>query len=241
MVSSVIGGTFDFHDRGSAFPTPTPQQTNSGKRNERPTSKSAAVEENSDKRERLSFKYVFSQPYFVYTRVVIEHDSTGVGRLSFDKKGSEETITEKVVISEPVLRRLRMAFDSLRFLESDENYQHRRDYSHLGTVEISLDDGIKTRTVSFNWTENVHAKAIMDDYRRLSQQFIWVFDIKLSRDNQPLDSPDIMKALENLLRRNEIADPEQLLPFLEELSNDERLPLIARNSARTIVRTISGK
>lgn len=238
MVSSVIGGTFDFYNRRDASPTPTPQQTNSGKRNERPAPKSVVVEENSDKKKGLQFRYVFSQPDFVYTRVVIEHDSTGLGRLSFDKKGSEDTIVEEIVISEPVLRRLRMAFDALRFLESEESYQHRRDYSHLGTVEISLDDGAKTRTVSFNWTENIHAKGIMDDYRRLSQQFIWVFDIKLSRDNQPLDSPDLMKALENLIRRNEIADPAQLLPFLEELLRDERLPLIARNRASAIVKTI---
>ena len=47
-----------------------------------------------------------------------------------------------------------------------------------------------------------------------------------------------MAALEGLLKRNEISDPLQLLPFLRELADDERLPLIALNHATRIIQQI---
>jgi hypothetical protein len=47
-----------------------------------------------------------------------------------------------------------------------------------------------------------------------------------------------MDELDSLLRRNEISDPPQMLPMLKELSNDERIPLIARNHAKRLVEKI---
>jgi hypothetical protein len=239
LVPSAIGGTSAFEGDFSPAPTPTPAQ--SGKRNERPTPKTESKGIADIAVDSWRFRYVFSQPNFVYSRIVIEHDSVGRGTLSFDRMNAPETIVEEIEISARVMGRLRAAFDALNFLESDEQYQHRRDYSHLGNIEITLSNSDKTRTVDFNWTENSHARALMDDYRRIGQQNLWVFDITLSRQNQPLDSPGVMLNLENLLRRNEIADPEQLLSFLDDLSRDERLPLIARNRASSIAQSIRKK
>ncbi|MCA1625163.1 MAG: hypothetical protein LC778_15470 [Acidobacteria bacterium] len=48
-------------------------------------------------------------------------------------------------------------------------------------------------------------------------------------------------ALDSLVKRDEISDAPQMIPFLRELSNDERIPLIARNHASRIVKTIEKK
>ncbi|HYJ92753.1 MAG TPA: hypothetical protein VEV84_15690, partial [Pyrinomonadaceae bacterium] len=57
-------------------------------------------------------------------------------------------------------------------------------------------------------------------------------------ENQPLNAPSLMDELDSYLRRNEISDPKQLLPLLKELSNDERIPLIARNHASKLAEKI---
>ena len=239
MVPSLIGGTFDFTDGVSATPSPTPQQP-AGKRNERP-SPTPGKEVIQTREDGSRFKYVFSQPDFIYSRMVIEHDSSGKGTFSFDKKGNAETVVEDIEVSKTVLNRLNFNFDALKFLESDESYQHRRDFSHLGRVEITYSRDGKSRTVDFNWTENPHARSLMDDYRRLSQQFTWVFEFRLARDTQPLETPKLMEALGSLITRNEVADSEQLIPFLDEISNDQRIPLIARNRAKSIIQSIRKK
>jgi len=237
MVPSLIGGTFEFGDNVSATPSPTPQQRPGVKKNERPAT-TAVKEESPTTEDGLRFRYEFSQSDFIYSRMIIEHDSSGRGTFSFDKKGISDTVVEEIEISRIVLGRLNNAFDTLKFLESNENYQHHRDFSHLGNIEITYRKDERSRTARFNWTENIHARSLMDEYRRLSQQFTWIFEVRLARDNQPLETPKMMEALESLLRRNEIADPKQMIPFLDELSLDERLPLIARNRATSILQDL---
>jgi hypothetical protein len=65
-----------------------------------------------------------------------------------------------------------------------------------------------------------------------------MFDINVARQNQPLESPRIMRGLDSYLKRNAISDPVQMLPFLRELSGDERMPLIARNHAERLAKQI---
>jgi hypothetical protein len=142
------------------------------------------------------------------------------------------------VISAPTLERLKTTFQTLNFLDSTENYQFERDYAHMGNIAITLKNAGRERTAKYNWTANPHAKTLMDDYRRIANQFVWMFDFNLARENQPLETPKLVDAFAGLLNRNEIADPHQMLPFLQAVSNDERVPLIGRNHAGKLVKQI---
>ena len=83
----------------------------------------------------------------------------------------------------------------------------------------------------------------MDEYRRISNEVVWKFEIKVATENQPLQTPQLMDEIDSYLARNEISDPAHLLPVLTQLSTDERLPLIARNHAAKLVKQVqkSGK
>ena len=74
-----------------------------------------------------------------------------------------------------------------------------------------------------------------------ADQAIFIFDISIARQNQPLNAPKLMEVLESLLRREGLSDPKQLLPLLNDLSTDEHIPLIARNHAIRIIKKIRGK
>jgi hypothetical protein len=65
-----------------------------------------------------------------------------------------------------------------------------------------------------------------------------VFNITLSRQNQPLEAPKLMDQLDTLVTRNELADPADLVPLLQDLTTDERIPLMARNHAARILKKI---
>ncbi|HYG83099.1 MAG TPA: hypothetical protein VD861_22065, partial [Pyrinomonadaceae bacterium] len=98
--------------------------------------------------------------------------------------------------------------------------------------------GGRTREAEFNWTTDANAKALADEYRRVYNQSIFVFDVALARQVQPLSSPKLMERLDKYLRLNELSDPQQLIPLLRELSTDERLPLMARNHAGRILKKL---
>lgn len=226
----------------TATPVPTPEATptpDRPKRNERPT---ANRPQTSDPQPAESkgpiYRYEFTQPDFVVSHIVIEHDDAGKGKITFKRSSLGEELSEPVEVSAATLEKLRAAFDALNFLDSTENYQFERDFSNMGNSAITLRKDGRERTAKYNWTSNPNAKALMDEYRRLANQFVWMFDFNLARANQPLETPKLVDSLDSLLKRNEISDPLQMLPFLTAISNDERVPLIGRNRAGKIVKQI---
>ena len=238
-------------------PTPTPVQPTppvaqenvkiETKKNERPgTNEPQKVNQNAAKSainvENPVYFYEFAQPNFLVTKIFIEHDEAGKGKITFMKKDFEEAVSDPVQLSPAALEKIKTAFEALDFLNSTENYQDaKRNYSHLGELKFKMKKNGRERAAAFNWTENENAKLLMDEYRRIANQFVWIFDINLARTNQPLEAPGLMDALDGYLRRNEISDPPQMIPFLAKLSSDERIPLIARNHATRLIKEIEKK
>jgi hypothetical protein len=188
---------------------------------------------------KYTYYYEFTQKDFLVRHIIIEHDENGKGKISFEKKDFDEAITDPLQLSPASLEKIKALFQTLNFVDSTETYQDpERDYAHLGTMKIRRKSDGKERTATFNWTENKDAKALAEEYRKISQQYVWQFDMSVARENQPLEAPGLMDALDAYLKRNEISDPPQMLPLLKELSNDERIPLMARNRATKIIKQI---
>lgn len=194
------------------------------------------------KAESFKYFYEFTNKEFIVSRITIEHDDNGKGKVTFEKKNFDEPVSDPIQLSATTMEKLKTLFQTLNFVNSDENYQSAdRDYKHLGTSKIRLMENGRQRTAEYNWTENKDAKALADEYRKIGNQYVWQFDMSVSRENQPLEAPGLMDALDSYMRRNEISDPPQMIPLLRELANDERIPLIARNHATKIVKEIEKK
>ncbi len=172
------------------------------------------------------------------SKIVIEHDDAGRGSITFTKKLFGDTVTDPLQVSTAALERINATYAALNFLESTESYQYEKDYSHLGVSTFRLKKGDRQRTTVFNYTVNKDAKVLADEYRKLGNQFIWIFDITVARENQPLETPRLLDTFDGLLKRNEISDPSQLLPLLRDMKDDERIPLISRNHAGKLVERI---
>lgn len=203
------------------------------KTNARPSN---VVEEN-----KSVYFYEFDQPKFLVSKINIEHDENGKGKITILKKDFSEPETDPIQLSATALERIKTVWQTLNFLDSTENYQYEKDYSHLGNMTFTMKKDGKSREAKFNWTENKDAKNLADEYRKIGQQFTWIFDINVARENQPLDAPRLMDSLDSMIRRGEISDAEQMIPLLNELNNDERIPLISRNHAAKLVKQIEKK
>lgn len=192
-----------------------------------------------NKTAAMPFAYEFAQPKFTIKRVVIEHDERGAGRISFLKQDLDEPLVDPLQISAKSLEKIKALWNDLNFLESSDDYQTPdKDFAHLGTMKLRRESAEKKREAVFNWTDNKIAKDLTDEYKKLTEQFIWIFEMNLARENFPLNSPKMIDNFESLMRRNLISDTEQMLPFLRELADDERLPLIARNRTKKVVERI---
>jgi hypothetical protein len=189
--------------------------------------------------EDVSYSYEFKKPEFLVSHILIKHDASGRGEISFEKLGGLEPIVEPLELSENARTRILALWDALNFLDSSENYQTERQYPHLGTMRLRMVKAARERVAEFNWTNDPNAKSLADEYRRAANQAIFIFDMSVAIRNQPLDSPKLLDQFDTYLRRNELSDPQQLIPFLRGLSTDERLPLMARNHAGRIVQKLA--
>jgi hypothetical protein len=217
------------------------QDSSQTKRNDRPPEPGATSqvrEDNEKPPDPSRYGYEFTKAEFLISHIVIEHDALGRGKITFWRRGEETPIVEPVELSISALGRVHGLWTELRFLDSTENYQTARSFAHLGTYRLTMDSGERKRTAEFNWSHNKEAWALATEYRRVSDQAILVFDIKLAREMQPLNAPQLMNLMEMLLIRDGLSDPHQLVPLLIELRTDERIPLIARNHAARILKKI---
>src|SRR5688572_3360883 len=122
---------------------PKPQPTPVGdKRNVRPGGNgiqtTAVSSPNLPIKPDPFYTYEFTQPEFVTNRILIEHDDKGAGKFSFTRRSNEELITDPLQISAVSMDRMRRAYTALNFHDSNESYQHEKDFSHLGVVKIVM-------------------------------------------------------------------------------------------------------
>jgi hypothetical protein len=221
---------------------PARQNLSQPKRNDRPGQTASTTggqrEENKKPPDSSKYSYEFTQPQFYIPRILIEHDATGRGKITFEHQGEETPITEPIELSTGALGRIMGLWAALRFLDSTENYQSERQYPHLGTMKLRMEQGTRNRTAEFNWTNNRDASALNNEYHRVADQAIFVFDMSIARENQPLNAPKLMDQLEMMIDRNSISDAHQLVTLLREITTDEHLPLIARNHATRLLKRI---
>ncbi|MGH9872861.1 MAG: hypothetical protein ACRD9S_10395 [Pyrinomonadaceae bacterium] len=195
-------------------------------------------EENKKPPDTTRYFYEFTQPDFLIRHIIIEHDANGLGKITFERKGEETPIEEPINLSMGALGRVLGAWTELRFLESTENYQADKQFPHLGTMRLKMERDQLKRIAEFNWTNNKTASLLTNEYRRVADQAVLIFDISVARETQPLATPKLMDQFEMQMKRNGLSDPQQLVPLLTDISTDEHLPLIARNHALRLIKKL---
>lgn len=217
-------------------------QDRAGKQNARePATKNGAAAKEVPAADDAIYSYEFQKAEFYIHHIIVRHDASGRGQVSFERQSDVEPIVEPLELSGSARARIAALWESLRFLDSEESYQADKQFPHMGTMRLRMARGGRERVAEFNWTNDPRAKALVEEYRRAANQAIFVFDITLARENQPLNSPKLMEQLDRYIATDQLSDPKQLIPLVRELSTDERVPLMTRNRAARILKKLESK
>jgi hypothetical protein len=184
------------------------------------------------------YRYLFENPRFTTPVQELEFDGSGQGRFRFKRKDNDE-IVNKLAVSSKVLTQLQLLFDDMNFLESNEDYQHKKDFSHLGNMTITYSRDGKERTVKFNYTDNQSMSRLNDIFRNIVTQETRIFELETVIANDPISAPAQLRMLESELKSKRVADPHRFDPILKNIKLDEGVPLIARNHADRLLLMIS--
>jgi hypothetical protein len=180
------------------------------------------------------YSYKFENPRFHLKVIEVDLDANGAGELRFTRGESDEVLDCKVKLLPPTIARIRKLFEVSAFLDSQTDYQDKKDFAHLGWVTLGARQGARERKARFNFTTNEQINELKDIFLGIAWQEISLFDIENAERYQPLDLPKQLEILENDLGLSRIAEPARVLEVLKEIAKDDSLPLIAKNHAQRI-------
>jgi hypothetical protein len=186
----------------------------------------------------MSFAYKFENQRFYIPVIEVDLGPDGAGEVRFKRGESDEVIDLKLKASPQTMERIRQLVASTDFIASEEDYQSKKDFSHMGWMTLAARLGGRVRTARFNYTHNIEIKELSEIFHGLATQEIHLFDIENARQYQPLDLPKQIEVLESSLRLGRLAEPERVLGTLEDIAGDNTLLLIARNHAGRIIKEI---
>jgi hypothetical protein len=187
------------------------------------------------------YGYKFEGPRFTLSLIEVDVAADGSGEVRFKRGESDEIIKLEFKLIPETLARIRQLYRGSQFLSSTEDYQSKKDFSHLGWKTLYARQGDQQREVRFNYTHNEAIEELAAIFRAIATQEMHLFDMDTAAQYQPLDLPDQLISLENDLRLKNIAEPERMLKALRELAGNDSLPLIARNHAGRIIAAIEKK
>ena len=183
------------------------------------------------------YHYRFENQRFTTQLQELEFDASGHGVFRFKRKDETE-IVNQLQVTATVLEEINSIFSELNFLSGSADYQHKKDFSHLGKTTISLRRGGKERVVILNYTENPAMSRLIQIFRNIATQENRIFEIETIRLSDSISIPAQLRLLEGEFKSGYIADPQRFVPLLNELKLDEAIPLIARNHAERLLQMI---
>jgi hypothetical protein len=186
----------------------------------------------------VHYRYLFENPRFTTPVQELDFDGSGQGKFRFKRQDSDETVNNLKVSAE-VLTQIQVLFDDLNFLSSNEDYQYKKDFSHLGNMTITYSRDGKERTVKFNYTDNQSMSRLSDIFRNIVTQETRICELEAVIANDPISAPNQLRMLESELKSKRVADPHRFDPILKNIKLDEGVPLIARNHAERLLQMIS--
>jgi len=185
-----------------------------------------------------AFKYKFENPRFYVPLIEIEVEPNGSARLRFKRGEIDDVIDRTMTLAPSTMSLLNDLVAASGFLTSTEEYQSKKDFSHLGWITIGVTRGSAKRTVRFNYTNHDQIAEMATILRAVADQQLDIFDIEIAVQNEQLDLPRVLDTLENDLSSGRLAEPRQLINTLQAIAHEDSLPLIARNHALRLAAAI---
>ncbi|HUI42145.1 MAG TPA: hypothetical protein VL523_09260 [Terriglobia bacterium] len=115
---------------------------------------------------------------------------------------------------------------------------HRAKVANLGRKTFVYENGAEKNEVEFNYTQQKQALELMGEFDRiaLAEQHVDLLEYGLRYD--PLGLPEELLRIQADLGDKALADPELLVPSLEQIVNNPRLLHLAQVRAQEILNTV---
>jgi len=110
--------------------------------------------------------------------------------------------------------------------------------ANLGTKTFRFEDGAEQHEVQFNYSEDVNAQMLLDRFERITETEQHFVNLDRTAHFEKLGVNEVLLQMQVSWDRNRLVAPEQFLPLLDRIANNESYLHISRERAAAIAEAI---
>jgi hypothetical protein len=126
--------------------------------------------------------------------------------------------------------------------EKLDRFQHPLEsglkIANLGQKTFRFTDGSEQHEIQFNYSEDVNAQALLDRFERITETEQHFANLDRTAHFDKLGVNDVLLQMQITWDHNRLVAPEQFLPLLDRIANNESYLHISRERAATIADAI---
>jgi hypothetical protein len=110
--------------------------------------------------------------------------------------------------------------------------------ANLGTKTFRFEDGAERHEIQFNYSEDLTAQALLDYFDRITETEQHFVNLDRTAHFEKLGVNDVLLQMQLTWEHNRLVAPEQFLPLLDRIANNESYLHISRERAAAIAEAI---
>jgi hypothetical protein len=126
--------------------------------------------------------------------------------------------------------------------EKLDRFQHPLEsglkIANLGQKTFRFEDGAEHHEIQFNYSEDVNAQALLDRFERITETEQHFVNLDRTAHFEKLGVNEVLLQMEVSWDRNRLVAPQQFLPLLDRIANNESYLHISRERAAAMADAI---
>lgn len=110
--------------------------------------------------------------------------------------------------------------------------------ANLGQKTFRFEDGAEHHEIQFNYSEDLNAQALLDRFERITETEQHFVNLDRTAHFEKLGVNDVLLQMQITWDRNRLVAPEQFLPLLDRIANNESYLHISRERAAAMADAI---
>jgi hypothetical protein len=121
----------------------------------------------------------------------------------------------------------------------DANLNSRKKVANLGLKTFTYESGSEKSEVQFNFTQQKQARDLVDIFEKVAAAEEAVDSLEYAIKYDPLSLPQELLSIQVALGRDDMAEPELMVPWLEQISSNPRFLHVAQARAQDILKSFN--
>jgi hypothetical protein len=178
----------------------------------------------------ITFRKVFKTSYPEFVEIQVSES----GSATYDiRQLTDDPSPQTSQIATPIVQTIFELAGRLHNFEGIDLEMHRR-IANLGQKTFRYQRGAETHSVTFNDPLDPSAAQLLNLFESLARQQTDLADLQRTMRYDRLGVNDVLRQVEKDYNQKLLLQPEQFLPWLDQLAADNHFIDIARERARTL-------